>query len=177
MKRCPLTYFTLILALLVPAVLWHELQEGMSWSWQGFPHAFVERDSQPVSGYPKDPLDKGGAKEIMSPSHWQARGRDENGNEFEGYLVVERAPEGYMRRGHFAWQAEGGGGRYHFEGTFVPGTRVVRWSGYSVEDRFGFAVAAHYEATLSPDGRRFENGRWSGGISIPGTWTAEYIGE
>jgi len=116
-------------------------------------------------------------KPIETPSHWRATGKDQAGRLWEGYLVVDRAATGYMRAGWFEWGARGGGGRYHFEGTFDPGTRAVRWTGYSIQDRFGLPAMATYMATLSEDGKQFADGSWSGGISVPGTWTAEYIGD
>jgi hypothetical protein len=126
----------------------------------------------------RDPLERDGrVKPITTPTHWYVRGRDQVNRRFEGYLVVEGAPEGYLGRGYFEWHAQADGGRYHFEGTFDPATRVVRWSGYCIEQRVGTPAMAHYRATLSEDGRRLENGTWSGGISVPGTWTAERAGE
>jgi hypothetical protein len=181
MKRCSVIGVTLVvsLAMLIPAGLWYAMTEGFTCcSSQGGPRDSLALNVQAVPDDLKDPLEKDRTvRELMSPGHWQARGRDELGRQFEGYLVVDRSPGAYLRAGYFEWQAPVGGGRYHFEGTFDPATRMVRWTGYSVQDRFGGAVSAHYEAKLSADGRRFENGTWSGGISIPGTWTADYIGE
>jgi hypothetical protein len=124
-----------------------------------------------AAGFPREPDGKG--RDLAKPRFWSARGRDLAGREFEGYLVVETASQGYLRYGYFEWQTKEGGGRYHFEGTFDPETRLVRWSGYSIEQPFGVAARANYEATLSKDGSHFEGGKWSGGISVPGTWTAE----
>jgi hypothetical protein len=88
-------------------------------------------------------------------------------------LTVEHADENFMQAGYFEWYVERGGGRYHFEGTYNPDTRAVRWTGFTIEERVGAVAAAVYEATLSEDGMRLENGRWSGGISIPGNWVAD----
>jgi hypothetical protein len=115
--------------------------------------------------------------ELQQPIQWQAQGTDTLGRTFTGYLVVEGTPEHYLRRGYFQWHADVGGGRYHFEGTYDPTTRTVRWMGFTVKDRIGLPCCAVYEATLSADGRRFESGKWSGGISVPGNWTAIRMGE
>jgi hypothetical protein len=119
----------------------------------------------------------GPGEPIQKASHWRAVGQDRTGCHWEGYLVVESAPEGYMSAGSFWWGAEPAAGRYHFKGTFDPQTRRVRWTGYSIEDRAGRPAMATYEALLTPDGRQLSGGTWSGGISIPGTWSAEYLGE
>jgi len=128
------------------------------------------------AAFPQEP-DKAPAKPIAAPRLFRATGLDEAGRRFEGYLAVETAQEGYLRRGYFEWAADQGGGRYHFEGTYYPATRRVRWIAYCIEDRFKAPVMATYEATLSADARRFGNGTWRGGISVPGTWTAEVVGE
>jgi hypothetical protein len=124
-----------------------------------------------------DPAETGGAPvELKSPIHFDALGADLQGREFQGYLVVEGAPERYLRAGYFHWYAQPTGGRYYFTGTYDPQSRAVRWTGYTVEDRVGLPCCAVYEGTLALDGRRFENGKWSGGISVPGTWTAVCMG-
>jgi hypothetical protein len=125
-----------------------------------------------------DPSERGGTGvELQQPLHFDALGTDVQGREFQGYLVVEGAPDRYLQAGYFYWYAQPDGGRYHFKGTFDPQTRAVCWTGYTIEDRVGGACNAVYRATLSLDGRRFENGKWSGGISVPGTWSTVRIGE
>lgn len=137
-------------------------------SWLGF--------NRSTSGDPVDPLDRGdAAKFLHTPTRWQARGRDQSGRTWQGYLYVDQAPENYFRAGFFEWTTGPESGRYHFEGTFDPATRAVKWTGYCIEDRSGLVSMAHYRAVLSADGRKLENGSWSGGISIPGKWTAESI--
>src|SRR5436309_3513977 len=107
----------------------------------------------PIHEAMRDPLERDGeVKEIVRPSHWQARGRDQLDRDFEGYLVVDCSPQQFMRAGYFEWQSTLGGGRYHFEGTFETETRIVRWSGYCMDQRFGLPCLAHYQATLSLDG-------------------------
>jgi hypothetical protein len=133
---------------------------------------------QVIFGPASDPLERN--RQIHTPTkagHWRVSGRDEAGHVWEGYLVVEHAAERYLCFGYFEWDTKPAGGRYHFEGTFDPETRVVRWTGFTIERRVGPAANAHYEATLSSDSRRLVNGTWSGGVSIPGTWTAEYLSE
>ena len=83
----------------------------------------------------------------------------------------------YLRPAYLESTSDGAGGRYHFEGTYDLATRRVRWTANCIEDRFKVPAIATYEATLSADARRFENGTWSGGISVPGTWTAEPMAE
>jgi hypothetical protein len=116
-------------------------------------------------------------KPIDVPGHWRASGQDQGGRLWDGYLVVERSSKGHMRAGYFEWFVKEGGGRYHFEGTFDPVTRRVRWTGYCIQERFGVPAMATYLATLSADGMRLTDGSWSGGISVPGTWSADYIGD
>jgi hypothetical protein len=126
----------------------------------------------------RDPLDRNQtASDLKQPVHWIAHGQDQTGMVWDGYLIVEHAEDGYLQRGYFAWTSNPTGGQYHFKGTFDPETRKVSWTGYTVTDRTGNPCNAHYEATLSPDGRRLENGKWSGGISIPGKWTAKRVEE
>jgi hypothetical protein len=114
-------------------------------------------------------------KALTTPVYWHARGRDVQGNQFEGYLVVEGSPTVYLRTGYFEWHTKDAGGRYHFKGTYDPTSRVVRWSGYTIEQPVGAAGTAFYEATLSKDGFRFENGKWSGGPSIPGNLVSRAV--
>jgi hypothetical protein len=116
---------------------------------------------------------EGPGKALVAPVPWRALGRDQTNAHWEGYLTVEEAPEGYLRTGHFEWAVKVGGGRYHFDGTYDPATRVVRWVGFHVEDQVGLPGMATYQATLSADGRRLENGTWFGPQCIPGTWSAE----
>jgi hypothetical protein len=131
-----------------------------------------------VQGKPFDPLERD--KDILAmkrPGHWQVKGHDSSGAQWEGYLVVEHDANAYMTFGFFEWSTEPAGGRYHFKGTYDPETRMVRWTGFTVHDRFGGAVNANYQATLSSDGLKLLNGSWQGGISIPGTWSAEFLHE
>jgi len=143
---------------------------------QPAPQAKAEPVFVAPGGFPQEP-DKAPAKPIATPRVWRATGLDEVGRRFEGYLSVETAPDAYLCHGYFEWTSQQGGGRYHFEGTFDPDTRRVRWTGYCIEDRFKVPAMATYEAALSADARRFEKGCWSGGISVPGTWEAEVVGE
>src|SRR5262249_21095221 len=83
----------------------------------------------------------------------------------------EQDPDAKMKAGYFEWETSYASGQYYFQGVFDPATRAVRWTGYSIQNRNGTPTKAVYEAVLSADGLRFENGRWSGGISVPGTWT------
>jgi hypothetical protein len=113
---------------------------------------------------------------MKKPSAWLARGRDNRGPSWEGYLYVEQAPEAFMTSGFFQWSTTDAGGRYHFEGKFDPKTRRVRWTSFTVKDPVANGGAnAHYEAALSADGRKLLGGTWKGGICIPGTWSAERI--
>ncbi len=123
-----------------------------------------------------DPLERD--KDVLAMKNagiWQARGKDNIGGQWEGYLVVERDPASFLANGFFEWSCKTGGGRYHFEGTFDPATRQVHWKGFTVKDRFGGVANAHYTAALSPDGRTLLNGSWKGGISVPGTWGADCV--
>jgi hypothetical protein len=117
------------------------------------------------------------SEELQSPGFWHTIGKDQAGNEWDGYLVVDQADGQYMRRGYFQWGTQGAGASYHFKGTYDPATRLVRWSAYSLEDKYSTPTLrpalAVYEATLSPDGTHFVNGKWSSMWCIPGNWTAE----
>jgi len=121
-----------------------------------------------------DPLESD--KDVLAmkkPIYWHAKGRDDRGTDWEGYLVVEHDPAAHMTSGFFQWSANREGGRYHFEGKHDPATGQVTWTGFTVRDRFGDVANAVYKATLSPDGQTLRDGSWRGGISIPGTWSAE----
>jgi hypothetical protein len=123
-----------------------------------------------------DPLESD--KDVVAmkkAGHWQVQGQDQSGFKWEGYLVVEQADDAYMTSGFFEWSCREAGGRYHFEGTYDPQTREVRWTGFTVRDRFGTAANAHYRATVSSDGLKLLNGSWQGGISFPGSWRAEFL--
>lgn len=129
-----------------------------------------------------DPLER--EKDVLAmnrPGRWQAQGEDDAGHQWQGYLVIEQAPNSFMTKGFFEWtchrDGKTAGGRYQFEGAYDPNTRTVRWAGFTVQDRLGRVCNAHYEATLSPDGYKLVNGAWHGGIGIPGKWNAEFLGE
>jgi hypothetical protein len=125
-----------------------------------------------------DPLENDkDVRALKHPGRWRVSGQDRNGGQWEGYLIVEHAPESYMTTGFFEWSSQGGGGRYRFEGTYDAATRLVRWTGFIVHDRFGNVANAHYQATLSADGQQLQNGSWQGGISVPGNWTGEFLNE
>jgi hypothetical protein len=176
MLRSTAQYGLLILVLSVGGVLgWKQL------GWQDDEPSCPQQavaTFQPVGGWAGSVQEPNGPVEpIRKASHWRAVGQDQTGHHWEGYLVVEQAAEGYLSAGNFWWGANPASGRYHFKGTFDPQTRRVCWKGNSIEERAGNPAMATYEATLSPDGRQFTGGTWSGGISIPGTWTAEYLGE
>jgi hypothetical protein len=129
--------------------------------------------SAAVWSNPWQPPD-GPGQRLVSPMAWRATGIDRSGLHWEGYLTVEHAEDAYLTAGYFEWGTNNGG-RYHFKGTFDPETRRVRWVGYTVEEQFGRPGIATYEATVSADGRRLEDGTWSG-ICVPGTWSAELVG-
>ncbi|MBX9680101.1 MAG: hypothetical protein K2X38_15165 [Gemmataceae bacterium] len=123
-----------------------------------------------------DPLERNKAAEgIKKPAFYQVKGKDETGLVWEGYLVVEHAPEAYMTFGHFEWQCERGGGRYHFKGTYDADKRKARWTGYTVKEKIGTAANSIYKATLSADGKKLEDGSWKGGVAIPGIWEGEFL--
>jgi hypothetical protein len=133
---------------------------------------------QPAGQFPTAPPEgTDPPEELQTPGYWHAVGKDQAGNAWDGYLVVDRADGQYMRRGYFEWGTQGAGARYHFTGTYDPATRLVRWSAYCLEDKYATPTMrpapAVYEATLSPDGTHFEKGKWSGSWCIPGNWTAE----
>lgn len=117
----------------------------------------------------------GPGQTLVKPATWRATGVDKANHAWEGYLFVENAPDGYLQAGYFDWAIDIGGGRYHFKGAYDPATRIVRWTGYSVEHQVGVPGIGTYEATLSSDGRRLENGTWSGPRCLPGTWSAELM--
>jgi hypothetical protein len=123
-----------------------------------------------------DPMERNkGIATLKQPGHWQVKGDDDSGAHWEGYLIVEHDPTAFMTSGYFEWSRQGDGGRYHFQGTYDPETRVVRWTGITVQIPFGHPCNAEYQATLSQDGRTLVNGSWQGGISIPGRWNGERI--
>ena len=114
---------------------------------------------------------------MKKPTRWHVSGKDQNGGHWEGYLVVESDPDAFFTTGFFEWCRENTGGRYRFAGTFDKETRAVRWTGFNIEDRFGVPCNAIYQAILSDDEQRLTDGSWAGGISVPGTWKADFVGE
>jgi hypothetical protein len=163
-------YILIALALVLAGIAWTVSQ-----------HSASHCENTPCTSLPIIPVEPNApVKSLEMPEHWKVSGKDEAGRLWEGYLVVERAPAKYMCLGYFDWQSSSPsevahGGQYHFEGTFDPQTRRVSWTGYSIENRTGHPAMAQYDATLSADGSRLENGKWSGGFSIPGTWEAVFL--
>jgi hypothetical protein len=125
-----------------------------------------------------DPLEKDKPQhQIVKPGRWRAQGTDRAGNNWSGYLTIEHDSEAYLTKGYFEWSSgELAGGQYHFEGSFNPTTRLVRWTGFTIKERNGSHGNAIYEAILSPDGKRLVDGTWTGGIALPGTWNATFVG-
>jgi hypothetical protein len=130
--------------------------------------------TQTVMTRPLLPPD-GPGQTLVNPATWRATGKDQVNRRWEGYLMVENTTDSCLLVGYFDWGIDIGGGRYHFKGTYDSATRKVRWTGYSVEHQFGTPGIGTYESTLSPDGRRLENGTWSGPRCMPGTWSAELV--
>jgi hypothetical protein len=146
------------------------------------PNRVVAAQDLPVAGGAAvtalaDPLERdGAAPTLLKPGRWRAWGEDKAGSKWQGYLIVEHDESAFLTAGSFRWACENGGGGYNFRGEFDPQTREVRWNGFTVKDRIGTPCNARYRATLSDDGRRLAGGSWEGGVSVPGTWEAEFDG-
>lgn len=126
-----------------------------------------------------DPLEKEeDTTSLLVTGRWRVAGSDDRGNKWAGYLFLEHAPgESFLTRGRFEWHAgQTGGGTYFFAGEFDPTARRVIWTGCTVKDRVGRPCNAVYRAVLSPSGNELVDGTWSGGICMPGTWKAQFVG-
>ena len=106
---------------------------------------------------------------------WDLRGAATNGSEWVATLVLGSDEVGGLA-GYVDWiGSTGSSGRESFEGAFDPETGVVSFVGTEVV--FSDDIArCQYEAVLSEDGGRLEQGRWIGYDSAaPGSWHAERI--
>ena len=111
---------------------------------------------------------------------WLVTAKDVEGIHWSGRLhLAHRAngngPVGY--RGYFYWisRDKTTSGREYITGSFDRRTGKFRFRGYRVRNIRGELGTGNYRASVR-GGRAIHNGSWGGGNSIPGTWSAVWIG-
>jgi CubicO group peptidase (beta-lactamase class C family) len=96
---------------------------------------------------------------------WQITATDGDGTKWAGAMALTAGKQKGALVGYIDWSATGGShdgasGRERVRATYDPGTRVLKVRGIRLERMRGIALGA-YEANLSEDGSRLENGTWA----------------
>ena len=106
---------------------------------------------------------------------WRVSANDEQNTDWKARLTLIRRADGRYR-GHFYWVSadKSVSGREYFNGRFDRRTGRLRLRAYAVKNIKGELGIGVYFALVTRHGRNIR-GKWNGGDSIPGKWSAVWL--
>lgn len=116
---------------------------------------------------------------LTEPSWVIVESEDAAGDQWVGSTLTftsqEKNGDSWELEGQFFWESEttASFGTELFRGTLFA-DRKLALRGYQLVNASGIGLAT-YDAQISEDGQRIENGSWSGSGVIPGQWSAERV--
>jgi len=107
---------------------------------------------------------------------WRVKATDEEKEVWRGQMTLARKSNGRYR-GYFYWISsdKSTSGREYFNGSFDRRTGKLRLRAYAVKNIRGELGIGNYLASVNKLGRNIPYGKWSGGESIPGIWSAVWL--
>jgi len=107
---------------------------------------------------------------------WRVNAMDEEKEVWRGPMTLTGKSNGKYR-GYFYWVSSDKttSGREYFNGSFDRRSGKLRLIAYAVKNIKGELGTGNYVASVNNRGRNITRGKWSGGESIPGIWSAVWL--